>query len=122
MSVKLMALLAKFIIRKFKVQDVDGLFETIFNVLSIACTAIEVVGIVLVGVWFTVILQLVLSVIFAMLFRMDGGEHYDTFPECFLTGLLINTLYATVCMFFIRPLWIQIVLAVALALFYRKKQ
>lgn len=112
MLTKILIILYKII----KPKDIDKFFEQATNTVLLIANILDVLIIILMALYVDKLVIVLYAVILAMLIRVDMGEHYDTWFECLVSGLLIYALYAFTSIM-IDSLIIDIILGIVLAVF-----
>ena len=99
-----------------KPNDTDKFFDTATNVILLTANVIDVLVVLVMAMYVNKFLVVLYAVFMAMLIRVNKGEHYDTWGECCISGLLIYTLYAFTSLL-VNNLVVDLVLGVVLAVY-----
>lgn len=102
--------------RTIKPSDSDKFFDTATNIILLTANIIDVLVVLIMAMYVNKFLVVLYAVIMAMLIRVGKGEHYDTWGECCISGLLIYTLYAFTSLL-VNNFVVDLVLGVALAVY-----
>lgn len=112
MLTKLLIILYK----TLKIKDTDKFFDGATNIVLLTANILDVLIVLFMALYVGKFLVVLYAVIMAMLIRIDMGEHYNTWIECLVSGLLIYTIYALTSII-ISNLFTDIILGIILAIF-----
>lgn len=112
-------MLTKFLILLHKVlkpKDSDKFFGYATNIVLLTANIFDVLIILFMALYVGKFLIVLYAVTMAMLIRIGMGEHYNSWAECLVSGLLVYTLYAFTSIIMNSPIT-DIILGIVLAVY-----
>lgn len=106
----------KFLCNLAPVKKRKKVFLVLSNTILLLANVIDVAVIIVMAVYVNKVAVVIYAVMAAMIIRVGRGEHYQTWLECCVSGLLIYTLYAFASLL-IQSVAVDLLLGFALAVY-----